>query len=53
LTPLGLPSAIADDPEIRPGAMIEVEDHGQCTANFVFEDGDGELLIGTAAHCVD
>lgn len=47
-------------PGIRPGALIQVEDYGGCTANFVFRatrvavDGsieDEGLFIGTAGHC--
>ena len=35
---------------IRPGSELVTEGGGQCTANFVFTEGD-RVLIGSAAHC--
>lgn len=42
-----LPSTIG----IRPGAWM-VAPNG-CTMNFIFQDGQGRLAIGTAGHCVN
>ncbi|MEX1163435.1 MAG: hypothetical protein WEB03_07630 [Nitriliruptor sp.] len=39
----------ADQATIRPGAEL-LSQSGQCTANFVFTDGN-DVLIGSAAHC--
>lgn len=41
--------APADDATIHPGIQTFTEG-GQCTANFVFDDGT-DLYIGQAAHC--
>ena len=38
------------DATIRPGSQTATEGSGQCTSNFVFENG-GDVLIGQAAHC--
>ncbi|MCK9250474.1 MAG: serine protease [Solirubrobacteraceae bacterium] len=51
---LAVPSAAsawapADSATIRPGSETRT-DGGQCTANFVFVDGD-DVLIGQSAHC--
>ena len=35
---------------IHPGTET-VTDGGQCTANFVFTDGAGDVYLGQAAHC--
>ncbi|GAC1363966.1 MAG: hypothetical protein NVSMB32_06030 [Actinomycetota bacterium] len=35
---------------IHPGVQT-VTGGGQCTANFIFTDGDGQSYIGQAAHC--
>lgn len=35
---------------IHPGTQT-VTEIGQCTANFVFTDGGGNVYIGQAAHC--
>lgn len=43
------PFADADDATIGPGA-VTVSETGQCTANFVFSDGDA-VFVGQAAHC--
>lgn len=42
--------APAGQADVRPGSMTYT-DGGQCTANFVFYDGAGDLYIGQAAHC--
>ena len=42
--------APADTAAIRPGVQT-VSDAGQCTSNFVFYDGAGNVYIGQAAHC--
>ncbi|MEX1178562.1 MAG: serine protease [Nitriliruptor sp.] len=39
----------ADDATIRPGVQL-LSASGQCTANFVFTQGD-DVLLGSAAHC--
>lgn len=50
--PAGASAAWADPDEatIRPGSQTVTEGSGQCTSNFVFENGD-DVLIGQAAHC--
>jgi hypothetical protein len=50
--PAGASAAWADpdDATIRPGSQTVTEGSGQCTSNFVFENGD-DVLIGQAAHC--
>jgi hypothetical protein len=35
---------------ISPGARIDT-DKGRCTANFVFEDENGVVYLGSAGHC--
>jgi hypothetical protein len=35
---------------IHPGVMTYT-DGGQCTANFVYQDGTGTTYLGQAAHC--
>jgi hypothetical protein len=35
---------------IHPGVMM-FTDGAQCTANFVYTDGDGAVYLGYAAHC--
>lgn len=40
----------ASQASVRPGAVM-VTDGAQCTANFVFTDGAGDVLLGMAAHC--
>ncbi|WP_298748274.1 hypothetical protein [uncultured Nocardioides sp.] len=42
--------APADEATITPGVQAYTEG-GQCTANFVFTDGAGNVYIGYAAHC--
>jgi hypothetical protein len=42
--------APADTAEIHPGTMMYT-DGAQCTANFVFTDGAGNVYVGYAAHC--
>lgn len=37
--------------EIRPGTRVT--DPTRCTLNWVFDDTDGNVYVGTAAHCVD
>jgi hypothetical protein len=41
--------APADQATIHPGVQT-VTGEGQCTSNFVFQDGDG-VFLGQAAHC--
>lgn len=50
--PTGASAAWADpdDATIRPGSQTATEGSGQCTSNFVFENGS-DVLIGQAAHC--
>ncbi|HSD76079.1 MAG TPA: serine protease [Solirubrobacteraceae bacterium] len=43
-------AAPADAAAIRSGVQT-VSDAGQCTSNFVFYDGAGDVFIGQAAHC--
>ncbi|CAB4915579.1 unannotated protein [freshwater metagenome] len=38
------------DATIRPGSETRTDGSGQCTSNFVFENG-GDVLLGQAAHC--
>lgn len=33
--------------------MIQIAGHGQCTANFAFENATGSVFLGTASHCVE
>ena len=42
--------APADTAAIHPGTMMYT-DGAQCTANFVFTDGAGNVYVGYAAHC--
>jgi len=42
--------APADTATITPGVQTYTEG-GQCTANFVFTDGAGNVYLGQAAHC--
>jgi hypothetical protein len=42
--------APASKASVRPGAQM-LTDGAQCTANFLFRDGRGDVLIGYAAHC--
>ncbi|KQW45146.1 hypothetical protein ASC77_20420 [Nocardioides sp. Root1257] len=42
--------APADTAEIHPGTMMYTEG-AQCTANFVYTDGAGNVYVGYAAHC--
>ena len=42
--------APADTAPIHPGTMMYT-DGAQCTANFVFTDGAGNVYVGYAAHC--
>lgn len=42
-----------DSASIRPGMRIAMEEGTECTANFVFTDSEGDVYLGTAAHCVD
>ena len=44
------PWADAASATIHPGVMTYTEG-AQCTANFVFTDGDGDVFLGQAAHC--
>lgn len=36
---------------ITPGVQTNTDGSGQCTANFVFTDGAGNVYLGQAAHC--
>ncbi|MFA6297820.1 MAG: hypothetical protein WCS84_09655 [Nocardioides sp.] len=36
---------------ITPGVQTNTAGSGQCTANFVFTDGAGNVYLGQAAHC--
>ncbi len=45
--PSWAPAATA---EIHPGTMMYT-DGAQCTANFVYTDGAGNVYVGYAAHC--
>lgn len=40
-----------DEATITPGVQTVTDGGGQCTSNFIFEDGAGDLFIGQAAHC--
>jgi hypothetical protein len=42
--------APADSADIHPGTQMYTEG-AQCTANFVFTDGAGNVYVGYAAHC--
>lgn len=42
--------APADTAAVRPGVQTYTSG-GQCTANFVFQDGAGKTYLGQAAHC--
>jgi len=42
--------APADTAKIHPGVMMYTAG-AQCTANFVFTDGGGNVYVGYAAHC--
>lgn len=42
--------APADTATITPGSQTVTAGGGQCTSNFIFEDG-ADLYIGQAAHC--
>jgi hypothetical protein len=42
--------APADTALIHPGTMMYTEG-AQCTANFVYTDGAGNVYVGYAAHC--
>lgn len=42
--------ASAGDAKIHPGIALK-SDAGQCTANFIYTDGEA-VFIGAAAHCV-
>ncbi|QIG43952.1 hypothetical protein G5V58_15285 [Nocardioides anomalus] len=42
--------APADTATIHPGTMMYTEG-AQCTANFVYTDGAGDVYVGYAAHC--
>ena len=42
--------APADTAAIHPGTMMYT-DGAQCTANFVYTDGAGNVYVGYAAHC--
>lgn len=36
---------------ITPGVQTNTAGSGQCTANFVYTDGAGNVYLGQAAHC--
>jgi hypothetical protein len=42
--------APASSAKIHPGTMMYT-DGAQCTANFVYTDGSGNVYVGYAAHC--
>ncbi|MFC7495031.1 hypothetical protein ACOADD_12410, partial [Nocardioides sp. CPCC 206349] len=42
--------APADEAAIHPGTQMYTEG-AQCTGNFVFTDGAGNVYVGYAAHC--
>ncbi len=58
LVALAAPTTAAADPQwapaeeaaIHPGVMTN-SPSGQCTSNFVFFDGAGDVYIGQSAHC--
>ncbi|MGI9018132.1 MAG: cell wall-binding repeat-containing protein [Euzebya sp.] len=41
----------AEQATIHPGVQTVTDGGGQCTANFVFTDPDGEVYLGQSAHC--
>ncbi len=43
--------APADSATITPGVQTNTAGSGQCTANFVFTDANGNVYLGQAAHC--
>ncbi len=43
--------APADSAAITPGVQTNTDGSGQCTANFVYTDGAGNVYLGQAAHC--
>ena len=43
--------APAGSATVHPGVMTFTEGSGQCTSNFVFFDGSGNVYIGQSAHC--
>ena len=43
--------APAASAKITPGVQTNTVGSGQCTANFVFTDGAGNVYLGQAAHC--
>jgi hypothetical protein len=43
--------APAGSAAITPGVQTNTAGSGQCTANFVFTDGAGDVYLGQAAHC--
>ena len=51
-TPAGAETAWApaDTATIHPGVQMYTEG-AQCTANFVYTDGAGDVYVGYAAHC--
>jgi hypothetical protein len=46
----GHPWAPAKTADLTPGVQTYTQG-GQCTANFVFVDGAGNVYLGQAAHC--
>lgn len=40
-----------EDRPLQPGGMVASGDWSWCTLNLVFEDEDGNVYMGTAAHC--
>lgn len=54
LVPLPTGAATTQDP-IQPGdPLVNSEGEAYCTLNYVFDSAtDGEVYMGTAAHCVD
>src|SRR5687768_16698855 len=42
--------APADSAAIHPGVQTNTEGSGQCTSNFIFQEGS-DTYIGQAAHC--
>ena len=46
--PTWAPAATA---AITPGVQTNTVGSGQCTANFVFSDSNGNVYLGQAAHC--
>ncbi len=43
--------AAASAATIKPGVQTYTKGSGQCTANYVFVDGTGNVYLGQAAHC--